>query len=105
MKKMIALAALLASLSLVAMAANVTLKGKVGDSMCGAKNTSVACVNACFKKGMSPVLVSHGQVYTVSNPARLKHLGGRYVEVTGSLHNGVLTVHHVHVLHRHSKAA
>lgn len=105
MKKMMALAALLASLSLVAVAANVTLRGKVGDSMCGTHNTSVACVNKCFKSGSSPVLVSHGHVYKISNPERLEHLGGRYVIVHGSLEHGVLTVHSVHAVHHHRKAA
>ncbi|MGH9535125.1 MAG: hypothetical protein ACRD2E_09725 [Terriglobales bacterium] len=104
MKKLVALAALLASLSLVAVAANVTLRGKVGDSMCGAKNTSVACVNKCFKMGDAPVLVSHGHVYAISNPKVLENLGGRDVVVRGNLHHGVLTVAHVHVLHHHASA-
>lgn len=105
MKKIVALAALLASMSLVAVAANVTLRGKVGDSMCGANNTSVACVNKCFKSGSTAVLVSHGHVYKVSNPERLEHLGGRTVVVHGSLEHGVLTVRSVHAVHHHKKAA
>lgn len=103
MKKVLAIAAMVASLSLAALAANVTLRGKVGDSMCGAKNTSVSCVNKCFKMGDHPVLVSNGHVYRISNPARLRRFGGRLVVVHGSLHHGVLTVHSFHVVRPHRK--
>ncbi len=105
MKKVLAIAALMASLSLAALAANVTLRGKVGDSGCGAKNTSVSCVNKCFKMGKQPVLVSHGRVYRISNPERLMHYGGRLVIVHGTLHHGVLTVRSFHVVRHHHRKA
>lgn len=107
MKKLLAVMTLVASLGLLASAASsTTLVGKVGDAMCGAHNTSVSCVTTCFKKGDAPVLVSHGKIYTITNPDTLKDHPGALVRVKGTLDGTALTVSSVHVLHaRHSSAS
>lgn len=99
MKKLLAVVTLVATLGLLATAADVTLRGKVGDSMCGAKNTSVACVSKCLKMGDSAVLVSRDKVYKVSNPDELKAYAGEAVVVKGSLDGDTLTVSSVKALH------
>ncbi|MGH9472471.1 MAG: hypothetical protein ACRD2H_12990 [Terriglobales bacterium] len=99
MKKLLAVLTLVASFSLLATAAEVTLRGKVGDAMCGAKNTSVACVTKCLNGGGTAVLVSRNKVYKVSNPDELKAYAGQSVVVKGSLEGDTLTVSSVKARH------
>lgn len=105
MKRLLAVLALVASFSLLATAADVTLRGRVGDAMCGAKNTSVACVTKCIKGGQAPVLVSRGKVYKIANPEELKEHAGQFVSVKGSLDGDTLTVNSVTQIHRRRRSS
>src|SRR5487761_1737558 len=72
----------LAVISFAAKAKTYTLTGKVGDSMCGAKNTSNKCVNKCLGKGSKAVLVRGTHVYAFANSSELNSYAGKRVKVT-----------------------
>ncbi len=83
MKNLVRVLGLVFALALVGLAAKAhKLTGKVGDSMCGAKNTSTTCVSKCIKKGMKAVLVRGHRVYTFANSSELNSYAGKRVTVT-----------------------
>ena len=103
MKKLLAVVTLVASLGLLATAADVTLRGKVGDSMCGAKHTGAdakdaKCAQACVKEhGADPVFVSDGKVYKIADDSKAKvmdHVGHK-VTIDGTMNGDTITVNDV----------
>jgi len=71
-----------------------TLKGSIGDKMCGAKHMgsdAVKCTTACVKKGSAYILIVGDKTYDIDNasdakvaPELAKH-AGHNVEVTGTM--------------------
>jgi hypothetical protein len=88
-----------------AFAANRTLMGTIGDSLCGAshnaisaqhggKETDAECSEACVKAGGKYVFVSGGKVYTIANQGEkdLAANAGKTVQLTGDLRGTTITV-------------
>ncbi len=99
-----AIAMMLGAMS--ASAADQTWKGKISDSMCGAKHNTSAehgakkmsdrdCTLACVKDHNAKyVFVSGGKVYNVSNQdfGGLQEHAGHTVELTGEMSGDTITV-------------
>ena len=83
-----------------AWAADRTLTGTIGDSLCGAshkdmgrKMTDRECTQACTAKGAQYLLVSDGKVYKLSNrDADLKTHAGHVVNLTGDVKGDAIKV-------------
>lgn len=97
--RVIGLAAVVAFLSVSAMAHTLQLRGKVGDNMCRLKNTTVSCVRKCIASGIPPVLIVGKRVYRIANPASLKRYPGQEVIVRGQMHGQLLQVEYVRLVH------
>jgi hypothetical protein len=80
-----------------------TMKGKISDSMCGAKHSGGehagatndrTCTEKCIKNGEKYVFVSGDKVYKIANQdmADLKAHAGHEVEVTGETKGDTITV-------------
>jgi len=95
MKKIFAIAAMVAMFSLAASAAGKkgTWTGWVGDEKCGAQ-VKADCAKKCLDAGEKMVFVTDKdkQVIPVANPEALKDHAGHHVKVKGTLDNGALTV-------------
>jgi len=69
--------------------------GYIADSKCGvkgAKEGHKACAEGCVKAGASPVLVSEGKVFKISNPDKVMDHVGDKVKVSGSAEGDTVTV-------------
>lgn len=87
-------------------AADMTLRGQISDSQCGAshakmmemhkdaKMTARDCTLACVKNGGKYVFVSSGKVYTIANQdfAPLQRYAGEDVRLTGAFNGDTITV-------------
>lgn len=90
MKTFLLLAGIGSLLPLGAMAESWT--GVLSDSRCGAKHEAlsaadVKCMQACIKKGATPVLLTGGKMYTISSASNEQvtpHIGEK-VNVTGKV--------------------
>ena len=88
MKTLILLAGFSSLLPLGAMAESWT--GVISDSRCGAKHEAlsaadVKCMQACMKKGATPVLLTGGKMYSISSSSNEQvapHIGEK-VTITG----------------------
>jgi hypothetical protein len=104
MKRTLACIAAAAVLSAVPTIAAETMKGRISDSMCGAKHSSGehggaamsdrACVEKCVKSGEKYVFVSGDKIYKIANQdfAGLKTHAGHEVMLTGDTKNDTITV-------------
>jgi len=67
--------------------AEVTLKGWISDSDCGAKNANAKgadCVKTCIKNGAKAVLVAGEKIYTIKGDGKAyMEQAGKELEVTG----------------------
>ncbi len=91
MKRMLALAAILALAIAVPVAAGekeVKLTGYITDEYCGAKNANAdgaGCAKACANKGSEMAIYADGKMYRLSDKkTALEHLGYEVV-VTGTI--------------------
>ena len=81
-----------------AVAAELTIKGVVSDSMCGRKHmlpgkTDAECTRECIKAKSKYALVTADKVYTLqAPPAELEKLAGRQVQATGTIEGTSLKV-------------
>ena len=83
-----------------ASAADQTWKGKISDSMCGAKHKKMAdrdCTMACVKEGGKYVFVLKGKVYKIDNQdfAALHEYGGHMVQLTGEMTGDTIKVSNI----------
>jgi hypothetical protein len=103
MKKTLVCFAAVALMSSAPALAADTMKGKISDSMCGAKHgkgehggtaNDRACTEKCIKDGEKYVFVSGDKVYKIANQdmADLKAHAGHEVEVTGETKGDTITV-------------
>jgi len=81
----------------LSLAADVTIKGTVSDSHCGAKHATASdqamhCVEHCVSGGATYVLVSEGKVYKLDAQDKFKGMGGKSVTVTGTVSGDSITV-------------
>jgi hypothetical protein len=79
----------------LSLASAKTITGVVSDSHCGAKHSTPGhadCVNGCVAHGASYVLVAHGKVYQLDAQDKFKDLGGKEVEVKGTVSGDSITV-------------
>ena len=72
------------------MGKEMTVKGYVSDSMCGAKGAKAGheeCTKKCLDKGAKMVVVTDKdqKILTVDNPEALKGHEGHHVAVTGTV--------------------
>jgi hypothetical protein len=76
----------------------VSMKGWLGDAMCGAKGSGpdhADCAKKCVKMGQPVVLIddSGGKVYNIKNQDAVKAHAGEHVQLDGSkLDDGSLQV-------------
>lgn len=100
MKKAFALMGLAASLSVCAMAADIT--GYVIDEKCSsvkAMRGDVDCANKCIKAGSPAVLVTdEGKIYKISDQEKVIPDAGKKVMVSGKLNGDTIDVSKVKVL-------
>jgi hypothetical protein len=97
MKRVMLLAFAFLVFGSLSFAADDTFSGVVSDSHCAAKHATASagaeqCVEKCVSGGANYVLVSNGKVYQVDAQDKFKGLGGKNVEVTGSLKDDSITV-------------
>ncbi len=94
MKNLVRLLGLFFILALVSLAAPKIhkLTGRVGDSKCGAMNTSKKCVTGCLHKGEQAVLVAGKHVYKFANASELNQYAGERVTVTYTFSHGKRTI-------------
>jgi len=99
-------AGLLAGLASFASAAEMTMKGMISDSMCGASHakmmqmhkdmkTDHACTMGCVKAGAKYIFVSEdGKIYQIANQgsADVMQNAGESVSVTGDVNGDTITV-------------
>ena len=87
MKKALTLAALAASFSFSAMAADVT--GYIIDEMCSSKPAmkgDVACATKCIKGGSPAVLVTDdGKIYKITDQKKVTAQAGKKVTISGTM--------------------
>jgi len=81
----------------LAWAADKSWVGTVSDEHCGAKHATAsaeaeACVEKCVSGGAKYVLVSKGKVYQLDDQEKFKGLGGKPVEVTGTVSGDMISV-------------
>jgi hypothetical protein len=86
------------------LAAAETWKGTISDAMCAkrhaadehgaTKETGPSCVEKCIKGGGEYVFVTGDKILKIANQdfKELKAHGGHYVELTGELKDGSITV-------------
>ncbi len=90
MKKLIAMSALAASLSVCALAESWT--GTIMDEKCAGNKDmreNASCAQACSKRGSPAVLVTDdGTVYKISNQNKVTSHAGQKVTVTGKVESG-----------------
>ena len=100
MRVMIWTAVIAALCARTTFAADQTLSGTIGDSMCGVshkdmstKMTDRECTQACTSKGAQYVLGSDGKVYKLKNhDASLKTHAGHTVNLTGDVKGDTIKV-------------
>jgi hypothetical protein len=103
MRKTLVCFAAIALMSWAPALAAETMKGKISDSMCGAKHSGGehagatndrTCTEKCVKNGEKYVFVSGDKVYKIANQdlADLKAHAGHEVEVTGETKGDTITV-------------
>lgn len=94
MKKVFAMSAAVAVLSMSAMAADVT--GYIIDKMCSgnaAMRGNVACANKCIKAGSPAVLVTDdGKIYNITDQAKVLKDAGKKVTITGDVNGDSISV-------------
>jgi hypothetical protein len=100
MKRAFALVGLAASLSICAMAANIT--GYVIDEKCSsvkAMRGDVDCANKCIKAGSPAVLVTDdGKIYKITEQDKVIPDAGKKVTINGKLNGDTISVSKVKVL-------
>lgn len=100
MKKAFALIGLAASISTVAMAADVT--GYIIDEKCSSVKSmrgDVDCANKCIKAGSPAVLVTDdGKIYKISDQDKVIPDAGKKVMLTGKLSGDTINVSKIKVL-------
>ncbi len=100
MKKAFALLGLAASLSVSALAADVT--GYIIDQQCSgmpAMRGDVACANKCIKGGSPAVLVTdEGKIYKISEQAKVIPDAGKKVTLSGKVSGDTISVSKIKVL-------
>ena len=87
-KRLMLLVAALVTMTCVAWAGDMTMKGTVSDSHCGVKHAepsaeAAKCVAGCVKGGAKYVLVSGGKVYNLEPQDKFADFAGKSVSVTG----------------------
>ena len=93
MKKLFLISSLL---SVSAFAAE--FKGVISEEHCGLKHSEASeaaqkCVSGCIKKGSTPVLVSGGKVYKLSDASKVTpEMYGQNVVVNGTAKGETITV-------------
>jgi hypothetical protein len=94
----------LCSMTVLAMAKDMSWNGWISDSKCGAKGANaahLACAKKCIDAGAKPVLVTDKdmKVVAIDNPdSVMKHLA-QHVEVTGTMNtDGSIHVEKVKML-------
>ena len=97
--RVIAIALILLSLSLFALAADSTFTGVIGDAMCGRKHTMAAghsdvwCTRECAKAGSKYTLITKDKVYTLEGKKeQIDPLAGKKATVKGSLNGDTIQV-------------
>jgi hypothetical protein len=97
MKKIALLAFVILVFCGLSLAASQTITGTVSDSHCGVQHATPSakaaeCVEHCVAGGAKYVLVSEGKVYQLDAQDKFKGLGGKSVEVTGTIKGDSITV-------------
>ena len=85
----------LCSMTVLAVAKDMSWSGWVSDSKCGVKGANAehaACAKKCIADGEKPVLVVGEKVYTITNPDTLVSHAGEKVTVEGDIKGSALTV-------------
>jgi hypothetical protein len=94
MKRLMAVCALVGTLSVCAMAAEWT--GYIIDQSCSSKKEmqgNVACAQSCIKRGSPAVLVTgDGTVYKIANQDKVVPHAGQKVTLSGKMENEQITV-------------
>lgn len=88
MKKLSLLACVFLVCGGLSLASAKTITGIVSDSHCGAKHSTAGhpeCIEHCVSGGASYVLVSNGKVYQLDSQDKFKGLGGKTVNVKGTV--------------------
>jgi hypothetical protein len=94
----------LCSMTVLAVAKDMSWSGWVSDSKCGVKGANAehaACAKKCIAAGEKPVLVTDKdqKVVAIDNPEALTEHAGHHVEVTGKMtDSGTLHVDKVKML-------
>jgi len=94
----------LCSMTVLAVAKDMSWSGWVSDSKCGVKGANAehaACAKKCIAAGEKPVLVTDKdqKVVAIDNPEALSEHAGHHVEVTGKMtDSGTLHVDKVKML-------
>jgi opacity protein-like surface antigen len=87
MKKLTALAALVAGMAISAMAADWS--GYIVDQNCASKKEmlgNVQCAQSCMKRGSPAVLVTDdGKIYKIAQQDKVKDAAGKKVTLTGTM--------------------
>jgi hypothetical protein len=79
----------------LSLASAKTISGVVSDSHCGAKHSTPGnadCINGCVSKGATYVLVSSGKIYQLDSQDKFKGLGGKEVNVKGTVNGDSIKV-------------
>src|SRR5690349_20899461 len=100
MQRLLTYVSLSCLMAVGATAASMT--GTISDSQCGLKHAAsndddTKCVQACVKKGASPVFLSGGKVYVISADSKdkvLSHLGEK-VTLNGEVDGDTINVESV----------
>jgi hypothetical protein len=74
------------------------MTGYISDSKCGAKgadDSHADCAVKCVKGGATPVFVSEGKVYKISDPAKVQDHVGHKVTITGEVKGDTVDVQEV----------
>ena len=94
MKKIAILAALAASMSISALAADFS--GYIIDSNCASKKEmrgNVQCAQSCIRRGASAVLVTDDdKIYKLTEQDKVKPEAGKKVTITGKLSGDTISV-------------
>ena len=93
----------LCSMTVLAVAKDMSWSGWVSDSKCGAKGANAsaeACTKKCIGAGASPVVVTDKdqKVLEVDNPDSLKDHYGHHVAVTGTVTGDKIHINSVKML-------
>jgi len=100
MKRMFALVSLAASISAVAMAADIT--GYIIDEKCSTVKSmrgDVDCATKCIKSGSPAVLVTdEGKVYKIAEQEKVTPDAGKKVMLSGKLSGDTINVSKIKVL-------